>query len=828
MEVITTVDEMLKSVPLMTFRYIHDIQDIELDYVSEGCLELTGYGADEFVCGECLKFSDIIHANDATLLKTLRTQTIDIGLPLEAIYRIITKDGQEKWVLEHSKLLETDDEGMPYIIGGFCTDLSMSFQSRVDSTSNRSKTDFLSKVGHEIRTPMNTIQGMAELILREDMLINIRDYTHSIIGACKDLMAVLEDFFDFTKIQNGNLEVSNEDYTLSSIIDAVTASTLKELTDLSLEFELDIDEKIPDALHGDSKKLRHVMQKILSNAVRFTQEGYITLTVGGKISGDILSLHMAVSDTGRGIKEENINAVFDEFTQFETTSNREIGGTGLGLAIAKSLIELIGGEISASSQYGVGSVFTVVVPQQIRNFEPIGVTFGSKPASSGISLSKDNFYENSESNFTAPNAKILVVDDFPTNLMVTHGLLQPYNSAIDICSNGADAIESVKTTEYDLIFMDYLMPQMSGIEAVQVIRGSASSKNKTDVKNVPIIVLTASVDADITDKFIDAGFTDILAKPIDSQKLGAMVGKYIPKEKQIAESKQTAENDSDIKQLLKVGKINIRGVDVEKGIYMVGGNFNYYLRVLKSFYDEGIVVVDKINECAGNGDLVQFEILAHTLKSAAGTIGADSLMNYARELEGAAKEKNLNLIQSKSGGFIKTLTALLHEIEPFTSTELNSNPEASPLSGDSKMKAGRQSNRQKILIIDDTVSALKLMRDALKDEYDVLTTKDAGKALEIISKAAPDLIILDLVMPDISGFDVLKQLKSSEVTGSIPVVIASARNDNDEVAACYNLGAVDVVRKPFVLSVFRRRIDFNMQFISMKNKLSLEQSSDIL
>ena len=828
MEVTTTVDEMLKSMPLMAFRYIHDTQDIELDYVSEGCLELTGYGADEFVCGERLKFSDIIHSNDDIPLQTLRTQTIGIGLPLEAIYRIITKSGQEKWVLEHSKLLETDDAGMPYIIGGFCTDLSTSFQSRVDRTSNRSKTDFLSKVGHEIRTPMNTIQGMAELILREDMLINIHDYTHAIIDAGKDLMAVLEDFFDFTKIKNGNLEVSNEDYTLSSIIDAVTANILKELTDLPLKFELDIDEKLPDALNGDSKKLRHVIQNILSNAVRFTQEGYITLTMSGEISDDILNLRISVSDTGRGIKEENINAVFDEFTQFETKSNREIGGTGLGLAIAKSLIELIGGEISASSQYGVGSVFTVIVPQQIRSSEPIGAAFDSKPMSSDVLLSKDDFCENSESIFTAPNAKILVVDDFPTNLMVTHGLLQPYNSAIDICSNGADAIESVKTTEYDLIFMDYLMPKMSGIEAVQVIRGSVSSKSKTDVKNVPIIALTASVDAGTADRFLDTGFTDILAKPIDSHKLGAMVRKYIPQEKQIAVSKQTAGNNSDIKQLLKVGKINIRGVDVEKGIHMVGGNFNYYLRVLKSFYDEGIVAADKINECVGNGDLVQYEMLVHMLKSAAGTIGADSLMNYARELEGAAKEKNLNLIQSKSGDFCKKLTALLHEIKPFTSTELGSNSAASPLPDDSKMKAGRQSNKQKIVIIDDTVSVLKLMQDALKDDYDVLTNKDARKALEIINKATPDLIILDLIMPDISGFDVLKQLKSSEVTGSIPVVIASGRDNDDEIAKCYDLGAVDVIRKPFVLSVFKRRIDFNMQFVSMKNKLSLEQSSDFL
>ncbi|MCL2250158.1 MAG: response regulator, partial [Oscillospiraceae bacterium] len=214
--------------------------------------------------------------------------------------------------------------------------------------------------------------------------------------------------------------------------------------------------------------------------------------------------------------------------------------------------------------------------------------------------------------------------------------------------------------------------------------------------------------------------------------------------------------------------------------------------------------------------------------SAAGTIGADSLMNYARELEGAAKEKNLNLIQSKSGDFCKKLTALLHEIKPFTSTELGSNSAASPLPDDSKMKAGRQSNKQKIVIIDDTVSVLKLMQDALKDDYDVLTNKDARKALEIINKATPDLIILDLIMPDISGFDVLKQLKSSEVTGSIPVVIASGRDNDDEIAKCYDLGAVDVIRKPFVLSVFKRRIDFNMQFVSMKNKLSLEQSSDFL
>ena len=827
MEVITTGDEMLRNMPIMAFRYIHNTQDIEFDYVSEGCLELTGYDVDEFVHEKHLKFSDIIHSDDALLLKTLRTKTIGIGLPLEAVYRIVTKCGQEKWVLEHSKLLETDDAGMPYMIEGFCTDLSTSFQSKADSMSNRSKTDFLAKVGHEIRTPMNTIQGMAELILREDMLISIRDYTSSIIDAGKDLMAVLEDFFDFTKIQSGNLEISSEDYTLSSVIDTVAANTLKELTGLPLEFELDINEKIPDSLHGDSKKLRHVIQNILSNAVRFTQEGLITLTVGGELSDGILNLHITVSDTGRGIKEENINAIFDEFTQFETTSNREIGGTGLGLAIAKSLIELMDGEISVSSHYGVGSVFTVIVPQQIRSSEPIGAAFDSMPTHSGVSLSKDSFCKNSEAIFAAPDARILVVDDFPTNLMVTHGLLQAYNTKIDICSNGADAIKSVKTTEYDLIFMDYLMPQMSGIEAVQLIRGGTSPKSKTDAKNVPIIALTASVDAGTADRFLDTGFTDILAKPIDSHKLGAIVRKYIPKEKQIAVSKQTPESSSDIKQQLQVGNIDIRGIDVEKGIQMVGGNFNYYLTVLKSFYDEGIVAADKINECANNGDLVQYEMLVHIMKSAAGTIGADSMMTYARELEYAAKEKNLKLIQSKNSDFFKKLTALLHEIKPFT-TEISSSPNISSLSDASKEKAEKQSNKQKIVIIDDTVSMLKIMLDVLKDDYDVLTTKDARKALEIIDKATPDLIILDLIMPGISGFDVLKQLKSSEATSSIPVVIASGRDNGDEVAQCYDLGAVDVIKKPFVLSVFKRRIDFNMQFISMKNELRLEQSTDFM
>ena len=372
--------------------------------------------------------------------------------------------------------------------------------------TSRYKSEFLARMSHEIRTPMNAILGMSELAIRE------RDCKHvfTIKKSCTGLLSIINDILDFSKIESGTFEVSPMDYHFTSLIDDVTNIIKIKIQESRLEFRIDIDSQIPNVLFGDETRVRQVMLNILDNAIKYTSKGFVAFSVKGTpVDADNVLLTIEVADSGMGIKKEDIEKLFTDFVQLDPVKNSGIEGTGLGLAIAQRLVKEMGGNISAQSEYGKGSTFTITLPQGISSNTIIG-------------------HRSVVSIFKAPKAKVLVVDDVPVNLTVAKGLLAMYEVQIHTCINGEEAVEAVQAEEYDLVFMDHMMPGMDGLEATAIIRRLKGER----FQKLPIVALTANAILGTEEMFLQSGFDDYLSKPINIQKLNAVLVRWIPTEKQ--------------------------------------------------------------------------------------------------------------------------------------------------------------------------------------------------------------------------------------------------------------------------------------------------------
>ena len=623
--------------------------------------------------------------------------------------------------------------------------------------ASKYKDEFLAKMSHEIRTPMNAITGMAELALREDMPNIAREHVLTIKQAGANLLSIINDILDFSKIESGKLEIVPVNYLFSSLINDVINIIRTRLIDSQVQFTVDIDCNIPNALSGDETRLRQILLNILSNAVKFTVKGFVSLTIAGEINAETVDLTIEVADSGKGIKEEDIEKLFGDFVQIDLTNNTGVEGTGLGLAITQNIVKIMGGSISVESKYGKGSTFTVKLPQKIREYKKLALIespgekrvlvyelrgiyansivstinnlgvectlvsndsefyeeisggiysfafiasklyenvrdvcsksesevkivllagFGEAAADQNLSILTMPVYSISVANalngvttgstfsankeevvvrFIAPQAKVLVVDDINTNLKVANGLLLPYKMQVELCNSGAEAIEAIKSKNYDLVFMDHMMPEMDGIEATAFIRAQEAEYFKT----LPIIALTANVVFGMKEMFIEKGFNDLLAKPIDISKLDKMLDRWIPKEKK--------ENKIEIIESATIDNEPVRipiihGIDTTKGIAMTGGTLAGYYQVLLMFCKDVEERLPLLQTTPDTDTLHMFITQVHALKSASASIGAPELSEKADRLEAAGKAGNLHFIRDNLPAFAGHLKEMLDEI----------------------------------------------------------------------------------------------------------------------------------------------------------------------
>lgn len=538
-------------------------------------------------------------------------------------------------------------------------------------TANEAKSSFLANTSHEIRTPINAILGMNELILRESDNPAIIGYAKNISASGNALLALINDILDISKIESGKMELVDSDYELSSIInDAVNMVAIKA-QQKGLDMNVNVDPELPEDLYGDESRLRQAVINILNNAVKYTRKGYVGLDVSGVISGDMVTLKFAVSDTGIGIKKSDMAKLFKTFQRLDLEENRNIEGTGLGLAITWNILKLMGGNIDVKSTYGDGSTFTLTVPQKIKSSEKIG-NFRQKM--------KENLDQNAPQYhqlFTAPDAAILVVDDTEMNLTVVKGLLKKTKIQIDTCESGYDCLDMIRKRHYDVIFLDYRMPNMDGIQTLD--RMQDVPYNKCD--SSPVICLTANAISGAKEKYLNAGFTDYLSKPIDPVKLEEMLIKYLPPEK-IKMSDASDNNPSqdsiettgtaasDDKDIVPGWLHDIEGLDISQGITNTGSPEDY-MDVLNVFAGSLKENIANIQNSYDSGDWDNYNIKVHAMKSSARIIGLAKISEDARKLEADSDPDTFKMDEINAGTpeLIKELNEISEKLAPLTDTQ---------------------------------------------------------------------------------------------------------------------------------------------------------------
>ena len=488
--------------------------------------------------------------------------------------------------------------------------------------ANKAKSAFLANMSHEIRTPMNAIIGLSDILMEESQGRKLYAFARDIKSSAQNLLGIINDILDLSKVEAGKMELVFTDYYVNTAVGEVVGMMEVAASLRGLELRYECDTSIPCRYHGDEGRIRQILINLLNNAVKFTKKGYVKITVSGSrgASEDEELLKFEVQDTGCGIRKEDLEKIFDNFQQVDSKQNRTVEGTGLGLSITKKLVELMNGNIHVESVYGAGSTFTVTIPQTIVDKRTIEEMPDVLPAEvEQLKL------------FTAEEFKILLVDDNAVNRKVAKRLLDTYKFDLTEAASGPEAIDLVKKRVYDLIFMDHMMPEMDGIEAVQIIRSQCGENGTKPV----VIALTANVMAGEKERFLKNGFQDFLPKPLDRKSLNNMLAKWVPDEK-----KKYTENEADSQgNNIEEDEVSIWGIDVNLIIDRYP-ELADYKEILNLYCIDSERKLKDLREFVESGDFKSYEIEVHALKSASANIGAAELSDLAKEHEMAASRGN--------------------------------------------------------------------------------------------------------------------------------------------------------------------------------------------
>lgn len=482
--------------------------------------------------------------------------------------------------------------------------------------ANNAKTDFLSNMSHEIRTPLNAIVGFSQGLLEEDLPSSAKEEVEDIINASQSLLQIVNGILDISKIEANKLEIVNTEYSFKKVFDELVTLTKGRIGDKPLEFRYNYDHSIPPVLYGDHIRIKQIILNLLTNAVKYTKQGYVDFNISSVCNGDVCRLIISVEDSGIGIKKENINKLFNKFERFDLEKNITIEGTGLGLAITKKLVELMNGQIVVQSKYGEGSKFTAAIDQRI-----IPKTLEE--------LSEDLSSNEDTSTFVGCGNKILVVDDNMINLKVAARLLKTYNVDVELVTSGKECINKIlEGNVYELILLDDMMPHMTGVETLKNLQ-------KIIGFNIPTVALTANAISGMREKYLENGFDDYLSKPIDKVELEKVLKKFlngttanISSDEKLEILSQSSTYDKEI--------LISNGVDIDKSLELLG-DMDTFNETLKDFFNESVNRLKQIAEYKNNGDMPNYAILVHAMKSDSKYLGFTKLAELSFNHEMASK-----------------------------------------------------------------------------------------------------------------------------------------------------------------------------------------------
>jgi len=531
-------------------------------------------------------------------------------------------------------------------------------EANVAKNASLAKSRFLSRMSHEIRTPMNAIIGITDLAVRDYGKPQGLEHIANIRQAGANLHAIINGILDLSAVESGKSRFVVAPYSVDSLFNNVIALTrmrIKAEYAKDLNFIVDISPDIPDVLYGDETRVREILLNLLSNAIKYTNKGFVKFTARCKRDGmDKVELTLEVSDSGIGIKPNDINRLFTDFSRIEDEYNSNIEGTGLGLSITRMLCRAMGGDVRVESEYGTGSIFTATIRQHV----------GTDSTLIGVFENKVPVIAKTESvNFVVPDFRVLVVDDIEMNLKVAKGFLAPYRIKTDTCLTGKESVELVQKNDYDLVLMDQMMPEMDGFETVAAIRALGGHFEK-----LPIVAFTANVFIEARDSFLKNGFNDFLPKPLEIMDLKRLIEKWVPLEKRKpvnmrsgteAELKDESPDES-------LGKID--GLDIVKGIAMTGGTNAAYRDVIELYCRDANARIEFLNAPFAMANLKIFITQVHALKSASASIGASALYEDARALEEAGMRGDIAFIRERIDEFRSQLSYMIKRIETALAT----------------------------------------------------------------------------------------------------------------------------------------------------------------
>ncbi len=609
----------------------------------------------------------------------------------------------------------------------------LEIETELAINSNEAKGRFLATMSHEIRTPINAILGMDTMILRESKESNVRGYAMDIHTASHSLLSLVNDILDFSKIESGKMEIVPVHYEFATLVRDLYNMTRVRTEEKGLELYIDVDKNIPRGLIGDDVRLRQILLNIMGNAAKYTDKGSVTLTVTGDRNEDIVSLLFSVKDTGIGIKEADISRLFVDYERVENERNRKIEGTGLGISISSKLLNMMGSELKVKSEYGEGSEFYFTIEQKISDYEPIG------DFSSNIVDEAEAFSYNAA--FTAPDANVLVVDDNRMNRDVFAALVKENLINIDQAGSGMEALSMIKAKEYDVVFLDHMMPDMDGLEVISAIRNDASIKQDKTV----FIALTANALSGSRDFYMGAGFDDYMSKPIIPEMLENILRHYIPEEKLIV-------------SIVSDRVSNIRTIEeepVKEELPLVEGiDWNYATlhyrnpeslkEAVKTFYNMIPIEADDLKKyhemlIANPEDadaLSNYRIKVHAMKNEANLVGGFFLGGSAAMLEYASRDGRVEQVINTTPYFLDSWNACREKLKvlPFLANDSDKLP-----------LAGNEETVKKLL--EDLTSAMQsfdvgaadgLMNELDKYQYPDSAEADIAKLKGYVSNLDPD------------------------------------------------------------------------------------------